>query len=283
MSAWVKWGLVVIGGVLIVAAVAPAIIYLTSEALIVRRYTLPSSIVHAAKGAAEIDFGRRLATIYGCRDCHGADLTGRMAHVPPGLAIAAPNLRRFAAQHGDGDFDRAVRRGLAPSARALWRMPSASYVYMRDRDLAAIIAYVRSLPQEGRTWPAPMFSLRVRLAILSGDLSPVDPYDLGRHPPRNVGPRYDGGRYLAAMACSSCHGTDLTGTGAAPDLKVAARYSRAQFFALMDGGVVPAGRRAPAMRRLAARRFSALKDYEIDALYAYLKARAAAPPDSIAR
>lgn len=282
MNAWVKWGLAATGVVLVVAALAPAIVYLTSEALIVRRYTQPSSIVHAAKGEAEIVRGRRLATVFGCRDCHGADLTGRMAHLPPGLAIAAPNLRSFAAKYGDADFDRAVRRGLAPSARALWRMPSGSYVYMRDSDLAAIIAYARSLPVRGRTWPTPEFSLRARLAVLAGALAPVDPYDLGRHPPRNVGPRYDGGRYLAAMACSSCHGTDLTGKGAAPDLAVAARYSRTQFFALLTAGAVPSGRRAPVMAKLAGRRFSAFKDYEIDALYAYLKARAVTPPDLVA-
>lgn len=282
MNGWVKWGLAALGAVLIVAALVPAAVYLISEALIVRRFTLPSSIVHAATAPADLAWGRHVAAIYGCRDCHGRALSGAMAYIPPGLAIAAPNLRRFAAEYGDADFDRAVRHGLAPSARALWRMPSDAYVYMRDSDLAAIIGYARSLPPDGPSWPAPDFSFAARFAVLAGTLAPVDPYDLGRHPPRNVGPRYDGGRYLAAMACSSCHATDLTGQGAAPDLDTVTAYSRSGFFALMRSGAVPSGHHAPVMARLAARRFSAFKDYEIDALYAYLRARAAAPPEPVA-
>ena len=282
MNAWVKWGLVAIGAALVVGALAPAIIYLTSEALIVRRYTLPSSIVHAARAPADIAWGKHLATLYGCRDCHGADLTGRMQYGTPGLAIAAPNLRHFVMQYTDADFDRAVRRGLAPSARALWLMPSDSYIYMRDSDLAAIIAYTRALPPKGPGWPAPRFDLPARLAVLAGRLAPVDPYDMGRHTPLSVGPRYDGGRYLAAMTCSSCHGTDLTGKGAAGDLKTIAAYSRAQFFGLLRSGRLASGRRAPAMARLAGARFQAFRDYEIDALYAYLKARARAPEPATA-
>ena len=53
-----------------------------------------------------------------------------------------------------------------------------------------------------------------------------------------------------------------------------AHYSRTQFFALLHGGKTASGRRAPEMGRLAGARFSAFKDYEVDALYAYLTARA---------
>lgn len=263
--------------VLGIVALVPVAIYLASEALIVRRFTLPSSIVHARVTPHAVAWGRHVATIFGCRDCHGPDLTGRMLYRAPGLSIAAPNLTRFVAQNSDAQFDFAVRQGLAPSARALWVMPSAAYVYMRDTDLTAIIAYLKSQPPKGPQWPKPDFSFPARVAVLMGKLAPVDPYDLGRHPPRSVGPRYDGGRYLAAMACSSCHGTDLTGKGAAPDLKVTAAYSRSQFFALMYAGRVLPGHHAPEMVRLAGERFHAFKDYETDALYAYLIQRARTP------
>jgi cytochrome c553 len=266
------------GLVAALAALVPGIIYLRSEALVVRRYTLPSSVIEAAKTDEERRWGKHVAMVYGCSDCHGAAMTGRMEMIPPGLTLAAPNLRRFAASYPDGDFDWAVRRGLSPSARALWVMPSASYVYMRDTDLADILGWLRTLPVKGPDWPEPQFSFRARLAILAGGLKPVDPYDLGRSPPRDVGPRYDGGRYLAAMACSSCHGTDLKGSGRAPDLSVVSAYSRLRFFALMRHGQVPAGRHAPRMALLSRTRFSEFKDYEIDALYAYLTERARTAP-----
>lgn len=274
MTAYVKWGAIAASAVAVLCALLAAGVYLASEALIVRRYTLPSSIVQAATEPADIARGPRLATIFGCRDCHGGDLRGQLLHVPPGLVIAAPNLRLFAARYTDGDFDRAVRHGLAPSARALWVMPSPSYVYMRDRDLAAILGYLRKLPADGPTWPSPEFGLRARLAVLTGEFTSVDPYDLGRAPPQNVGPRYDGGRYLAAMACSQCHATDLSGTDTAPDLKSVRAYSQSQFFVLMHDGRALPGHRAPAMARLANARFKAFADYQVAALYAYLLERA---------
>lgn len=281
MAVRAKWMWAVAGAVFALGLFAVAAIYLGSEALIVRRYTLPSSIVHAAAAPADLAWGRHVATIYGCADCHGADLSGRMMTVPPGLRVEAPSLRSFAAERSDADFDRAVRHGLAPSARALWVMPSQAYVYMRDSDLADIIGYLRAHPPARADAPpaetTPDFSFAARFAVLDGSLAPVNPYDLGRHPPRDVGPRYDGGRYLAAMACSSCHGTDLGGTAAAPDLGIAAKYSRIQFFELMHSGRTASGRPAPEMERLAGTRFDAFRDYEIDALYAYLVQRARAP------
>ncbi|HEY6579203.1 MAG TPA: hypothetical protein VIY09_07750, partial [Rhizomicrobium sp.] len=101
----------------------------------------------------------------------------------------------------------------------------------------------------------------------------------------DMGPRYDGGRYLARVACSECHGADLAGSPPrrAPDLGVISLYSRAAFFDLLRRGQGAHGRPVPAMRRLAAKRFHALADYEIMALYDYLNARAQAPPELLAR
>lgn len=274
MASVVKWGGIAAGALAAVCMLALSVIYLTSEAVIVRRYTLPSSIVQAAAAPADRAWGMHVATIFGCRDCHGADLSGRQMWVPPDLSIAAPDLRGFVARYSDADFDRAVRNGLTPDARAIWAMPSESYVYMRNTDLAGIIGYVRALPRDGRAFPSPFFGIGARLAILEGKLASVPPYDLGQHPPVDAGPRYDGGRYLAAMACSGCHATDLAGSGAAPDLKIVGQYTRTQFFVLLYGAKAPGGRKLTEMARLAGTRFYDFKDYEIDALYAYLVARA---------
>lgn len=276
MAPVVKWVAIATGALVAAGVLALTVIYFTSEAVIVRRYTLPSSIVQAATAPADRAWGTHVATIFGCRDCHGADLSGRQMWVPPDLSIAAPDLRGFAARYSDADFDRAVRNGLTPDARAIWAMPSESYVYMRNTDLADIIGYIRTLPRDGRAQPSsfPSFGVGARLAILSGRLASVPPYELGQHPPPDAGPRYDGGRYLAAMACSGCHATDLTGTDTAPDLKVVSGYTRTQFFALLRGAKAPGGRTLSEMARLAGTRFYDFKDYEINALYAYLVARA---------
>jgi cytochrome c553 len=96
----------------------------------------------------------------------------------------------------------------------------------------------------------------------------------------DIGPHYSGGRYIAMFACGVCHGTELTGSadGRAPDLKIATRYNRAQFFNLMRKGWSWDGRRLKVMAPLAKQRFHILADWEIDPLYEYLVARAKAPP-----
>ncbi|MEL5849450.1 MAG: hypothetical protein U7M05_08825 [Candidatus Igneacidithiobacillus chanchocoensis] len=272
-------GFLVLGLVVALVATLAAFVYLASEARITARYTLPSSIMRPASTPGAVQRGAHLAMIYGCEDCHTAPgnpaFTGNMLHVQPGLTLAAPNLRRFLKHRGPGLFDIALRRALTPGAQAIWDMPSNAYVYMSDQDMAALLAYFSSLPVIGNAPSGMHFSFRARLAVLAGTLRPANPYGLGLIGPRELGPAYDGGRYLAMMSCSGCHGTDLDGKpNGAPDLRVIQAYDRPQFFALLRQGVVPRGRSAPVMAKLARRRFRALKDYEINALYDYLKARA---------
>jgi cytochrome c553 len=96
----------------------------------------------------------------------------------------------------------------------------------------------------------------------------------------DLGPRYQGGRYLARVSCAVCHALDLAGTsdGRVPNLTAMRRYGLRDFFGLMREG--KAQRPVPAHRDLARTRFHDFKDYEVMALYDYLSARAAAlPPD----
>ena len=268
-----------IGLALALLATLAAFVYLASEARITARYTLPSSIMRPAKAPDAVRRGAHLAMIYGCEDCHTAQgapaFTGSTLHVRPGLTLAAPNLRRFLNDHGPGLFDIALRRALTPGAQAIWDMPSNAYVYMSDHDIEALLAYFASLPVIGPQPSGMTFNFRARLAVLAGTLRPANPYGLGRRGPRELGPAYDGGRYLAMMSCSGCHGADLDGRpDHVPDLRVIQAYDRPQFFALLRQGMVPVGRDAPVMVKLAKRRFRAFRDYEINALYDYLKARA---------
>jgi cytochrome c553 len=279
MTSRTQKGFWAIGLVVVLFATLAAFVYLASEARITARYTLPSSIMRPSQAPDAVRRGAHLAMIYGCEDCHTASgapaFTGQVLHIQPGLTLAAPNLRRFLKHRGPGLFDIALRRALTPGAQAVWDMPSNAYVYMRDQDIAALLAYFASLPVIGNEPSGMHFSFRARLAVLAGTLRPANPYGLGLVGPRQLGPAYDGGRYLAMMSCSGCHGADLDGKpGDAPDLRVIQVYDRPQFFALLRQGVVPRGRSAPVMAKLARRGFQAFKDYEINALYDYLKARA---------
>jgi mono/diheme cytochrome c family protein len=250
-----------------------AIVWLRSEAVIERRYPLPSTTVAAITEAKAIARGAHLVAIAGCSDCHGADLEGRLTHAGSILPVWSSNLRIAAHTLTDEEFERAIRTGIQPDSKSMWVMPAMDYVYMSEDDVTAIVSYLRTLKAFGPTPPAPYFDMPARFAIARGDLEPVALRALESPTSLDLGPRYDGGRYLARIACADCHGTDLTGSEETPDLSAVAHYSRADFFRLLKSGVAPDGRRLTSKSRP---RFRTFHDYEVDALYDYLAARGAA-------
>ncbi len=86
------------------------------------------------------------------------------------------------------------------------------------------------------------------------------------------------GAYLARTACTECHGLDLSGGEKAPDLRIAAGYSAEAFTRLLRTGKASGDRELELMSRVARRRLSHFNDAEIQALRAYLLARAASAP-----
>jgi cytochrome c553 len=263
------------------AAAVPFYVHLASEALIERRYPLPV-IAEPVTASEKSERGAHLATIAGCGDCHGANFEGRRQNVGP-LHIWSTNLRIAVHAMSAGEFERALRRGLAPDATSLWAMPSEDYMYMSEADAVALYAYLQSLTPTGREHPNPAWDLRARVGLLRGRIVPAVIATRDAPSSLDLGPRYDGGRYLARITCSECHGTDLAGSARIPDLMSVGAYSRPAFFELLRRGLGIRGRRLPAMNRLARVRFHAFADYEIMALFDYLSARAHAPAAMFAR
>jgi mono/diheme cytochrome c family protein len=269
-----------LAGAVIIAGLAsvytwPIAMWLRSEAILDRRYTMPRSLIQADASPKAIARGARLVRLAGCTGCHGPDLKGKQLQDP--VPIYASNLRAASRTWSDEDFDRAIRRGLRPDASSLWVMPSFAYVYVHDADVAAILGYLRALKPEGRETPPPVFDSPAREKIAQGELQPAVELAQTQMPAISLGPHYNGGRYIAMFACGPCHGTGLTGIGNAPDLRVVGRYSRHTFFNLMRRGWGANARRLKVMGPLAKQRFHIFADWEIAPLYEYLTARAHAP------
>src|ERR1700744_3882714 len=74
-------------------------IYLASEAVIERRYTLPSSLVHASTDTAIVMQGKHWMIVAGCFGCHGDDLRGRELKIHPDLPIWSGDLRALTATY----------------------------------------------------------------------------------------------------------------------------------------------------------------------------------------
>ena len=269
--------------VVAVSVAIPVYIFVASEAVIERRYPLPAIGEAVAAEPNMIPRGAHLARVSGCSDCHAANLEGRRLRTDTGWILWSSNLRIAAVESSNGEFERALRRGLAPDATSLWHMPSAAYLYMSENDVVSLLDYLRSLGVAGERRPRPAWDLRDRFMLMEGRISPslLDARDGA--PSLDLGPRYDGGRYLARIACSECHATDLAGMRGVPDLNIVSLYDRARFFDLLRRGIGADGRHVAVMERLSSIRFRSFADYEIIALLDYLEARVHAPAELVAR
>ena len=208
---------------------------------------------------ADVAEGGRLAVVYGCTDCHAADLGGKVMIDDPAFArVIASNLTagRAGGALTDDQFERAVRHGVGGDGRALYIMPSSEYTYLSDADVANLLAYVRTIPAVERELPARSFGPVGRLMVTLGkvpaqnDLINADPSARHLSKPTTAEPLRLG-HYLTRL-CTGCHGPDLAGAPAhGPDAPPGAnltpagnlgRWSLEDFRTVFATGRTPEGK-----------------------------------------
>ena len=275
---WVGIGLGTIVALLIVAAV---VIFAWSEMILrqdheARAETLPRPT------AAEMAEAPRRARVLGCLSCHGEGLRGKLMFEAPGVArVFASNLAEVAATASDQQLAAGIRQGIGHDKRALFIMPSPMYSRLTDRETAALVAWMRTLPRapgQSKGFSAGPIG---RLGLVMGWFRP-GPEGVAEYRtqvPIALGPEHEAARHVTATNCAECHGPALMGGSAgpdekAPDLRVAAGYDSAQFRTMMRTGRPPSGKDLGLMSEVARNNFSHMTDAELDALHAYLVARA---------
>lgn len=227
--------------------------------------------------AARIDHAKRIADVLGCTGCHGANLQGKRFY-----ELYASNLTRDVRNYSDAELERLLRDGVHPTGREVWGMPSEIFQHLSAPDMAALIAYLRTVKPAGTpTQPRLPWEPETEKMIAEGKLKPAAEFvreakSLG---PVDLGPSYALGRYITRVTCAECHGSELKGGGDTPDLIVAGAYTRDEFEKLITQGIPPGGRKLKneLMALVAKERFTRLTARERDALYAYFKARAEQP------
>jgi mono/diheme cytochrome c family protein len=238
--------------------------------------------------AARVEHGRRISVVLGCHGCHTEKLTGQniFADSPQYGAMYAPNLTQFIPHHSDAEIENILRRGVEPTRKDLWGMPSSVFQNLSATDMRALIAYLRSIPPSGDPSPPPrLTALAKKTFIDTGEVKPEAQFvaEARLKPSVDLGPRYALGRYITSVTCAECHGSDLGGTKDvepglnSPNLIVVGAYTRADFEKLMTTGVPVGGRKLRLMDEVAKHRFTQFTEHERDAVYAYLKARAEQP------
>ena len=263
---------------ILLAALAVWRVDAVSTRILETRYPAPDNPLAIAVAMSEAKEGQRLAHLNGCTGCHGKDLTGGVMYRDIfGSRLVAPNLTRLVRHLSDREIASAMRYGVKPDGTSLIGMPVGKFIRSSDSDIAAIIAYLRTLPQKPDATPATQwrfggrFLLTIRMFLPETTLA-----DKSRRGPRLTPTAPLAlGAYISQTQCSICHGADLSGDPDehSPDLRVVIRdYTLAKFqhfLATGEGG--RKGHDTEIMQDIVKHRLHFLTSAETAALYAYLK------------
>ena len=245
--------------------------------------------------AAAMERGKYLFMSRGCGGCHAANGAGSaFIDEPDGsFYVRSPNITPsgVVAAYTELDWVRAIRHGVKPDGRPLFIMPSEDYNRFTDRDVAALIAYARSLPAvsgggaELRV-PLPVKALYA-VGVVKDSAEKID-HSLPPSLPVAEGVTPEHGKYVANL-CIGCHGDGLSGgkiPGGPPDWPVASNLTPGQgtvltvyesadkLKAMFRSGKRPDGSAVAVMPFETLRE---LNDTDVAALYAYLKELPARP------
>lgn len=273
MRRLLKWVAIAVAAPLLVGVAIAAWTYARSEAYLHSFERPPPFKLPIPEDGEARARGDHLVRTRGCRGCHGKDLNGQFMWD----YAAAPSLPRLA-RGEPADFEAALRHGIGANGRALYSMPSVGFLRLRDADVAAIIAYLRSLPVMERDLPDSTLAWSIRWDLARGrDMAMPDV--MHRVPALRLEDEdtpLARGEYFAMTTCNECHGLTLSGDSAfgdeaAPNLIVVAGYDEAAFKRLLHTGKALGDRELPRMSRVARNRFATMTDAEIADLYAFLR------------
>jgi mono/diheme cytochrome c family protein len=282
----------IIAGVGLAAAAAFLAALWWGERKIDRRIDVRVVPVPYAKATPQtLQLGKYLFESRGCSECHGKDGAGRVVvDEPGGVYVRAPDITSarvsMVANYTEADWVRAIRHGIDPGGRALLIMPSEDYNRMNDADLAALVAYVRSLPPGrgalGEVRLPTLIRAMYGVGVFKDSSEKID-HRLPPPQPVAVGETPEHGAYVAAM-CQGCHGQALSGgriPAAPPDWPpasnltpgegtVMAQYASVEAFATMlRSGKRPDG--SAVSKVMPFETLGNLNDTDVKALHAYLK------------
>ncbi|MEP9357749.1 c-type cytochrome [Sphingomonas sp. KR3-1] len=259
-----------------IVVVLTAILYGGSQWVIGRSHAVPVDHIAIPTDAAAIAEGGRLATIEGCRGCHGPESQGLVwSSDLLGGTIAPPAIARKIASYSNDELVRLIRYGVKKDGSTLFIMSTGAHRNLADDDLGKIIAWLRTLkpgPKDSLTDTA--FGPMPRLGMLTGGLAP------SVHPEK-VAPAHrpaERGRYFYASICADCHLLDkpnpVEGQTAPALAPIAASYDPAAFRKLLRTGVGMGKPDLGLMSGVARESLHALSDDEIAAIQTYLKGEA---------
>ena len=286
-----------LAGLVVVVAVAASVVSPLAERKLHRVVQLPPLQVTFASADGQLERGEYLFKTRGCMECHGVDGAGHVVidDKASGFFARAPNITGGGASparsYTDTDWVRTLRHGVKPSGQPLLIMPSEDYAHMTDADIAAVVAYVRSLPPASTGGGEFNIPFPVKAAYLLGAIKDsAEKIDHTAAAPAAVADDLLARGQYIAQSCSGCHGPHFSGgkiPGTPPSWPPAAnltsapdsamsRYSSAdQFKSMLRTGKRPDGTAISDVMPFKSLVY--MDDAELDALFAFLKTVEARP------
>src|SRR5258708_27000473 len=218
---WRKWLKVASVAAVVLALLAAGAVALAAwlgERKLTRSVEVRVVPVAYVRGPAALKLGKYLFESRGCSECHGADGRG-IAFIDSagGMYVKSPDITTgpggVVSDYNEGDWVRAIRHGVNPAGHALLVMPSVDYNRMSDADLAALVAYTRSLPPEAGESTVMRLPMIVKALYGIGAIRDSAEKIDHRKPPSQpiaAAPTAQYGGYGANM-CIGCHGASLSG------------------------------------------------------------------------
>jgi mono/diheme cytochrome c family protein len=234
--------------------------------------------------------GRHLVeNVAHCTYCHGPDLGGEVLVDDPGLGtVVAPNLTAgaggLAGRYESADWVRTLRHGVTPTGRTVILMPSRFLTALGQDDLAAVIAYLQTIPPVDHELPETKLGPMAYVMIGAGPFMEAlsAPHIDHTQPPERAPterPSAAYGAYLVEVGqCRGCHGLELAGGQSGrsnpigPNLTPGGElvgWNSTDFFELMRTGIHPTGRSIDPY--MPWEHFQNMSDTELEAIWAFLQ------------
>lgn len=178
----------------------------------------PSVSIREEVIKADIEIGKRLYFVRsGCVDCHDTNLSGKLVLDNPAMGkISGANITPFKLKDwSDDDIAIAIRYGIHKSGRSLNFMPSFDYEGLSKQDIAALVAFLRSVPEVNQENSKNTFGPIAKMLSVFGKMPVMFPAEFidskkGFAAKPEEGPTIEFGKYLS-NSCIGCHGTELKG------------------------------------------------------------------------
>jgi len=293
MKKILKWIGIVLGSLLVLVVIAIVIVLGIGRARFNETVAVDVPSLAIPTDEAALARGEHLVkAVAHCAYCHGDDLAGEFVVNNPRTqgVIVAPNLTAgeggIGASYTNEDWVRTIRHGVTPAGRSVILMPSLWFNVMSETDLAALIAYLQTIPPIDNELPetqlGPLFYALIGTGPLTAAMSGrVIDHDAPFTPALEEGATAVYGEYLARIAlCSSCHGPELAGGQVCPDCPIGPNltpggelqgWTQADFVTAIRTGTHPNGRQISQF--MPWQYFQHMTDTELAAIWTYLQAQ----------